>query len=375
MRANDVTAERLRELAGRRPEHGKVLSLFLDLDPSQFGTIPARASEIRSLLDDAGRKIEDGDFDEAERKALRIDLRRIEEALPPDDLPDAGAEALAVFASGPDGLFEILRLPRPVPRRAVVESTPHLAPLVAVGSPEPWCAALVTRGGARYFLGPPEAMVESIDDGFEERGVEIEGDDPDALPRHLRRAAATLFPLERDERFARLVVATATDLRHQFEELLHPYVRERLVGPIDVDAAHATEAEVSERTSEVAAAFRERQARELRDRAETSAARGDGRAIFGLPATLEALVERRVEALLLDGAVDAGPAPGVRCPRCGWLGADPGVRECPVDGTATERVEDILDDAVRSAIAQDAQVVRVPEDEPIELGIAALLRF
>jgi hypothetical protein len=50
---------------------------------------------------------------------------------------------------------------------------------------------------------------------------------------------------------------------------------------------------------------------------------------------------------------------------------------CPVDGTALEARADIVEDAVRSAIAQDAEILVLrerPELGPLG-GIAATLRF
>src|SRR4051812_35893972 len=48
MQANDITRERLRRLAATQPAHGKVLSLFFNLDPREFATPPARGTEMRS---------------------------------------------------------------------------------------------------------------------------------------------------------------------------------------------------------------------------------------------------------------------------------------------------------------------------------------
>ena len=51
MQTNDLNKEKLRRLAQLRPDNGAcVLSLFLNLDPSEFATPPARETEIRSLL-------------------------------------------------------------------------------------------------------------------------------------------------------------------------------------------------------------------------------------------------------------------------------------------------------------------------------------
>src|SRR2546421_12500057 len=68
--------EEARRLVQHRGEH-PVISLYLDLDPERFATAPARASQIRSLLDEAGREVErlDGRGHE-DRLSRRADLRR-----------------------------------------------------------------------------------------------------------------------------------------------------------------------------------------------------------------------------------------------------------------------------------------------------------
>jgi peptide chain release factor subunit 1 len=55
MAANTIDRGQLRRLADVRPERGRVLSVFLNLDPSQFATVPARASAITSVVDAAQR--------------------------------------------------------------------------------------------------------------------------------------------------------------------------------------------------------------------------------------------------------------------------------------------------------------------------------
>src|SRR5687767_1289212 len=101
-----LTATRLRRLAEVRPDSARVLSVFVNLDPSEFATPPARASQISSLLNDARRRVEDATgLEHTEREALRADLERVEERLRGDDLAGDGAQGLAVFACGPADLF------------------------------------------------------------------------------------------------------------------------------------------------------------------------------------------------------------------------------------------------------------------------------
>ena len=77
-------------------------------------------------------------------------------------------------------------------------------------------------------------------------------------------------------------------------------------------------------------------------------------------------------ALLYDARLRLA---GVVCPRCGWMGA--GGEGCPLDGSALEERESILEDAVHSAVSQSAEVMALRDR--LELGplggIAATLRF
>src|SRR5947207_10912523 len=102
-----------RRLVAQRPEH-PVVSLYLDLDPEEFATPPARVSQINSLLDQAARDVEaDATLSHEDLLALREDLDRIREYLLSDEPPFQGARALAVFCSLPDDLFEVVQLTRP----------------------------------------------------------------------------------------------------------------------------------------------------------------------------------------------------------------------------------------------------------------------
>src|SRR3954463_12523637 len=118
MQTNELRPDRLRELAVVRPEGARVLSVFLNLDPASFAEPPARASEIRSVVDEL-RRLSRGESESVEhdaKVAIRADVDRISEFL--DDFSPKGAHGLVIYACGPAGLFEVIRLPRPIPSRA-----------------------------------------------------------------------------------------------------------------------------------------------------------------------------------------------------------------------------------------------------------------
>src|SRR6266550_400948 len=113
--ATTIDRGRLRRLADVRPERGRVLSLFLNLDPARFAAPPARATAISSLLNEAAHRIEAcKGLDDDERDWLRADLERAREQLSASDIADNGTRALAVFACAPEALFEVIALHRPV---------------------------------------------------------------------------------------------------------------------------------------------------------------------------------------------------------------------------------------------------------------------
>src|SRR5215216_2861286 len=153
--------DELRRLAEVRLDRPVVLSLYLDLDPTAFGTPPARATAVRSLLDEAERQVrERKNLPHGDQMDLRASLERAS-ALLGGDLPTEGAQALAIFAAESAGLFEALKLPRPLPNRVAIRRSPLVAPLARLERRERWCVALVNRRDARIFRGSPTGCARS----------------------------------------------------------------------------------------------------------------------------------------------------------------------------------------------------------------------
>ena len=103
----------------------------------------------------------------------------------------------------------------------------------------------------------------------------------------------------------------------------------------------------------------------------------DGRAAEGVEAVLAALVEQKVETLLVR---EGAEAPGVKCVTCGWIGPA-GPERCPVDETVLDRVENVVEPAIQAAVQQSAavHVLRAESGEdspaPFAAPIAAVLRY
>src|SRR3954452_367786 len=83
MAADTISRRRLRRLAEVRPERALVLSVFFNLDPSEFGTPAARATEATSVLTQAAHKVEEAAdrLGHDELQALKSDVERVREVL------------------------------------------------------------------------------------------------------------------------------------------------------------------------------------------------------------------------------------------------------------------------------------------------------
>src|SRR5437764_2350466 len=152
MQTNELNHDRLRELAALRPNGSGVLSLFLNLDPSEFATPPARETEIRSLIDDAERSLREADhLSHDAREALKRDIARARDYLSGADF--SGAHGLALYCSEPADLFEAIKLPRPIRSQAVIDDSPFIEPPAPMGKRDRWAILLVNRQTARMLVG------------------------------------------------------------------------------------------------------------------------------------------------------------------------------------------------------------------------------
>ncbi|HXD66413.1 MAG TPA: Vms1/Ankzf1 family peptidyl-tRNA hydrolase [Solirubrobacteraceae bacterium] len=380
-----ATARQMLERTGEHP----VISVYLDLDPSRFATAPARATEVRSLIDEAERdgRLDKDALSHSDRSALSADLERLDAYLGSDEPPVSGARALAVFCSGQDDLFEAIPLGGVVAPRVVIALTPLIEPLVTGPDEGRVAVVLISHRSGRILLGNLRELEEAEDvsddvhgrtarGGLSQHNYErsIEAD----VQHHLRHVAEELYRSWQQERFSRLVLGgTAQDVEQFAAELpndLRPALAE---GRLDVNVEEASLAQVRDALAPVLdrarAAAKESTLTELEDRLGATS-----RAARGIEDTREALNERRVETLLLAHNF---AAEGVRCPRCGLL-YPAGTAHCPADGEATRPVADLREAAVEAAVLQDAGVLVFGEGSdpaPPALqhggGIAALLRF
>jgi peptide chain release factor subunit 1 len=376
MQVSAPDRNQLRQLAELRLERPVVLSLYLNMDPSEFATPPARKTAIRSLIDEAERRFrEQNALSHEDRAALQASLVRASDFLE-NDLPADGAHGVAVFASEAADLFEALPLPRSVPNQVSIGRTPLVGPLVRLERRERWCVALVNRRAARIFRGSPDGLreVQQIHDDVSgqhdqggwsqaryQRSIDKEKDD------HLKDTCDALMNHFKRQPFERLIVGGPREVVTDFESKLHHYLSERLAGRVEVDVEHTHATQVLEAARPLIDELEQRREHEALERL------GE-RGATGLENVLPPLTERRVETLILDEQF--GGVSGVQCLECGWLGLQ-GER-CPADSSELARLDDLTEAMIELSIQQSAEllVVRHAREElEGHGGAAALLRF
>src|SRR5919198_3776108 len=129
--AGVITWNRLRELAAFRAQNGLAISLYLGFDPSNAGTIPAAATKINSLLDEAQKSAlaNREELRHDQKLGLQADFERIHNYFA-NDFERNGTQGLAIFAAGLDAVWSANALSERVPDRVCVGPDFHLKPLV-----------------------------------------------------------------------------------------------------------------------------------------------------------------------------------------------------------------------------------------------------
>jgi peptide subunit release factor 1 (eRF1) len=309
------------------------------------------------------------------------DLRRIE-AHVRAGVDRSRVRGLAFFACSAEGLWQLMELPVRINSQVVINHSPYVRQLESVLDEYPTVGVLLAdRQRARIFVIEQGELVERSQlfdelprDYDNDRGAgyrdRLDNHVDELALQHLRRAARATFDMLQAHSFEHLIVGAPSEMHRELEDLLHPYLRERLVGHLTVPVG-ASEDQIRTAALEVEADVERRGEAALVARLRDGAGQRR-RAVTGLVPTLEALVQRRVDHLIVsDGYVE----PGWRCRACRYLGRVG--RRCPVCDAEMAEVNDVVGEAVDEALTQSCRVEICVDNADLDvLGrIGALLRF
>ena len=374
-----ISEDRIRALAGHRGST-VVTSCYLDVDGRRLRHADYEA-QLAHLVREGREKA--AGFGPDAARSVAADLDRIASWVR-GRFDRSHVRGLAFFACTADGYFEVVESPLPVRNEVVVNHTPHVRPLEAIlQAYERFAVVLVDRQRARLFhfeLGELTEQTEVFDavprgtavvghPAQGSRGAHVERHSEEVAHRHLKHAADVTFTELQNHPVDHVILGGPNEIVAELEGLLHPWVRERVADRLTISVG-ASPDEVRQAALAVEDAVVRGHEAALVDRLRDAV--GTGAGVAGLQPTLAALVERRVDTLLVS---DGYETEGWRCRSCRYLG--PKGRRCPLCNNHMDLVPDVVEEAVEEALANKCRVQIVRENADIDvLGrIGALLRF
>jgi peptide chain release factor subunit 1 len=369
------TERDLNELVEFQSEQSPVLSLYLNVDPTQQTTDQYRLT-LRSMLKEVADDARPADVDAVERY---FDFEYAWQG-----------RGVAVFSCQEADFWRSYPLAVPVHNRAYVLHRPYIKPLTDVlDAYGRYGVVLVDSEGARMFLFNLGDLVETTGTmGEEVRRTKhggasgVTGMRGGVTARAARRGEAIVQRnlkevTEATEAFCndfgctRLVLGGTEANVRQFQDMLPKAIQDRVIGSFTVDFA-APETEIQARSMELIEAMAEQREIELVDAMIAGWKRRKG-AVVGLSDTLVALQEHRAGILLVSAGYEAS---GYRCQSCRYLmliERD----ECPLCGGEIQHVDDLVDTMTHRALEQGVEVEIVRDNDRLDEsgGVGALLRY
>ena len=375
-----ISEDRIRELAGHRTSN-VVTSCYLDVD----GRRQVRPADYETQLDHLLREAREkaAGFGPEAARSVAADLDRIA-AWVRSGFDRSRVRGLAFFACSADGFFDVVESPLPVRNGVVVNHTPHVRPLESIlQAYERFAVVLVDRQRARLFrfelgeLTEHAEVFDAVPRGGDQaghpaqgsRGGHVQRHNEEVAHRHLKHAAEVTFTELQQRPVDHVILGGPHEVVAELEGLFHTWIRERVADRLAIPATAGPE-EVRQAALCVEAALARRSEAALVERLRDAVGTSGG--VAGLEPTLAALVERRVDLLLVS---DGYETEGWRCRSCRYLG--PRGRRCPVCANAMDLVDDVVEEAVEEALANKCrvQMVRGNADLDVLGRIGALLRF
>lgn len=163
---------------------------------------------------------------------------------------------------------------------------------------------------------------------------------------HLNEVAEDLQKVFYEHGFDRLVLVGVDTVTQEFEALLSDPIRQRVIGHLTTNFKQETDPDILERAGQLAEEDERSTEAALVEELISYTDMG-GKGVLGLADTIEALIEQRVDTMLL---VEGLSENGSRCQNCDYF-ATQIFGECPVCSSSdVEDLPDVLENAVEYAL-------------------------
>ena len=374
-----LTRQEVEELGRYRSEKYPVISFYLNIDtrsPEQDRSL-IRLKNLFYQVENVKETLTTEEAESVTRDQERIRAFVREQAM-------QGARGVAVFASSGAGLWETYTFPNRIGQHIEIGDAPYVKPLFRMLERyKPICTVLIGKGKSRIFLLHADEIAEQTDvfspvPGRHDQGgwaqARLQRHHDERVIQHLKTTADQLFQLYQDGVFRRLLIGGTDELVTQFQEYLHPYLRDWVVATFPMEMM-ANVKKIQQQSNQALEASQRAAQQSLLERLESEFA-AQKLGVAGLRATIRALERGQIMTLLVN---DGFAEPGYRCVSCGHIILSE-EEQCPYCSGELEYIDDVVAHIIDQVYEQDCDVVFVAGDSNVarlaKLGdIGALLRY
>lgn len=375
-----ITRENLSELSSFNPEGYLTTSLYLHIEGTPQ---PSYVIELKDLVKERKAEIEKQQLPPDKVKSAQADLKKIQEFVN-SKFSRNGVRTLVLFSCSAKKWWKELTVNLPIRSRLVMNSKPYLLPLtLLLDEHKRFLCILVDSSKARLFEVFGGEILEHTDildevpgkvkkagfGGYEERRIERHIEDH--VRRHFKHVADKATDFFRKYQNDFVILGGSEQNTSEFRHYLQSPLQDKVVSTF-LEEINATPKAILERTLLVEEEIRQKEQRELLERFLAQLNSG-GLGVAGLDSTLKALRQGQVNYLLVK---DGYEIEGFRCRECFGLHAENG--SCKYCNGPTEKVSDVIDEAVQEALQQGVHVKYITLAEPehsLAGNIGAILRF
>jgi len=376
-----LSRHQLESLSKFKSEKFLTTSFYLNTDKSQM-TKKEIALSLKNLLNSGKLQAEGIEMSREKQESLSRDLDKINSYCS-QNLGSYNFPGLAIFSCSGQNFWLLFNLPNSPRNRIIFDQNSYVRPLSAILDEHRRIFALVLdRREARWYdifmgeISPLGSFSSDVPSKVREGGFEgceskrIERHIASHLHEHFKRTAQKTFDLFKKNHFDWLLLGCNEKYRADFEPLLHPYLKGKLKGWLKAMPSDSALTVLKE-SLELEKKLKNKEEEEIVQSFVSELEKG-GLAVSGIKNTLSSLNRGEAQTLLVTRNFSA---PGRMCPQCHMLFIDE--LRCPTCQKKTEKVVDVIDEAVEAALDKNCAVKHItPPSKLNRYGkIGALLRY
>jgi peptide chain release factor subunit 1 len=366
-----VQVEEVRELVDFEPEGFLVTSFYLNVDAADFPSDDLLATSFESLIhmaEEQRKPIEESLSHDA-TESLRNDLGKIRDWFH-SGIDRQDTKSVGIFSCSALDFWEVVPMPTPVDSQVTFNPKPHISPIATFVSHTKPTAILVTdKQNARIFTMKGSEIREwtSFEDFVPQRSsqggwsqMRYQRRSDNFRRHHIDHATELTLKLLQNYPFDWLILGAEVQTKADLEASLHPYLKDRVVGEINV-RIDADASEIVAKAAELREEIESQHIDKLVEQIREFAGAG-GRGSIGIKDTIQALNEQKIHILLVQ---EQFQHPGAECPACGLL--MPSQRDtCPACNAPARPVENAVDSMIQKALELGSTVEIALESDKLE---------